>query len=279
VISFGVPSKVYFILSRTYYLIWFVLKFKRFPIYKNSRFVDYLYARKVSGILLEEFRRNLTDKFLAKQYIQSKLGDRYTIETLAILSTIDEIKNFMSPVFPIFVKPTHSSGRQLLLHSQEEFDKNMDIMASWLSHDYFLDTLEENYFDLDKRIIIEPVITDEYHLEGSAHCIDGRIKVISLIDRFDAEKRRESFNSKLVPINGSIGNGYKKINLTYINRLQELLNSIESLVKDIDYLRVDFYLSNNFFLIGELTNLPAGGGVVFFPKSSEKTFNKILKKN
>ena len=48
------------------------------------------------------------------------------------------------------------------------------------------------------------------------------------------------------------------------------------IAKDLNYIRVDFYASNQKFLLGELTNLPAGGNVKVYPKHRESILDATM---
>ena len=48
------------------------------------------------------------------------------------------------------------------------------------------------------------------------------------------------------------------------------------IAKDLNYIRVDFYASNQKFLLGELTNLPAGGNVKIYPKHQESILDAAM---
>jgi len=73
-----------------------------------------------------------------------------------------------------------------------------------------------------------------------------------------------------------LGQGFKKINTAPIQCLNELISKAEVLTAEIDYIRVDFYLSNDYFLFGEMTNFPTGGKVKFYPDTKAAVFNEVL---
>jgi len=272
--SLPVTSKLYKILSRSYYFLCFVYRNRRLPSTKKSDFRDFLFYRQISGKLLSDLARTLSHKANSKHYINSKLGDGYTVPTLQVLSSEQDVLSYIPMTYPVVIKPVHSSGLSAIINAESEFKNHQTKILGWLNHDYFKDTLEENYFNLDKAVIVEPYISNDYYLEGSMHCLAGKVKVISLVDRF--EKKRESFNRNMQPLGVSLGQGFKKINTAPIQCLNELISKAEVLSAEIDYIRVDFYLSNHHFLFGEMTSFPAGGVLTFHPVSRGEIFNKTL---
>jgi hypothetical protein len=272
--SLPVTSRLYKFLSRSYYFLCFIYRNRRFPSTRKDDFRDFLFYRQTSGKLLSDLTRTLSHKVNSKHYINRKLGDGYTLPTLHVLSSEHEVLSNIPMTYPVVIKPVHSSGIVAIINTESDFKKYQTKMLDWLNHDYFKDTLEENYYHLDKAVIVEPYISSNYYLEGSMHCLAGKVKVISLIDRF--EKKRESFNRNMQPLGVSFGQGFKKINTAPIQCLNDLISKAEVLSAQIDYIRVDFYLSNYDFLFGEMTNFPTGGKVKFYPKKKAVVFNKTL---
>lgn len=56
--------------------------------------------------------------------------------------------------------------------------------------------------------------------------------------------------------------------------MDALLAKAEILASDFDYIRLDFYASNDRFVFGELTNLPGGGLARFSSRDGEKRFDQ-----
>ena len=274
--SLPINGWTYKFLSRSYYLSRFIFNNHRLPKTNYSDLRDFLYYRQFNGKLLEEFAKSLTHKGFGKDFIRKKLGAKYTIKTLSIIRNQEDIQKFETAEYPLVIKPVHSCGRYFIINSHDELRQKEEQIIGWLGHDYFLETLEENYFGLEKALIIEPYIKKEYFLEGSLHCLAGKVKIISLIDRFDSQKRRESFSRSMQPLGVSLGQEYKKINISSIQCFNDLILKAEALVGEIDYIRVDFYLGNTDFLFGELTNLPAGGALKFYPPEMDFKFNDAL---
>ena len=277
ILIFPFKSKTYFFLSRSYYFFRFIHCFKCFPGKKNS-FKNFLYDLKVGKYLRHPLRRQITSKLQGKEYIRNRVGAKNLIKTIKVLISNDEIDKFVPKKFPIVIKPDHSSGRYAVVKSLDEYGRLKNQLKEWLLHDYFRVSLEENYYELDKKIIVENYISDEYYLEGSIHCLNGEIKVISLIDRFDKDKKRESFSGDMNSLELSIGFPFIKMSVdkNELAFMAELKNAALTITKDINYIRVDFYASKQKFLLGELTNLPAGGNVKVYPKHRESILDATM---
>ncbi len=256
----------------------FVHFYKRLP-GDEKTFPDFLYQIKIGKSLRQPLLRQVTSKLGGKAFIRSRIGNKHLVKTIKILSTDDDIDKFKPKQFPIFIKPNHSSGRYFKINSLIEYTNLRQTLYQELLNDYYQHTLEENYFDLDKKIIVEKFIDPEYYLEGSVHCLNGEIKIISLIDRFDIMKGRESFDANMNSLGFAINMPFKKMNLkspalVFIPKLKEAIYKICS---NFNYIRIDFYASNDNFLFGELTNLPGGGNLIIYPNKN-KNFNQVFLK-
>jgi hypothetical protein len=172
------------------------------------------------------------------------------------------------------VKPTHSFGRIVLVFSESDYHKEKTRIKDWLHQDYFLESLERNYAQLEKKVIVEQYIDDTFAIEGSVHCLEGEPKIISLIDR--KTKERQSFDTNKTPLGVSLQYPLKAFEPKDWSFLHSLSKSARILSAEFSYIRIDFYTDGERVLFGELTNLPAGGMGKFFPADGEKTFSKVF---
>jgi hypothetical protein len=245
--------------------------FGRVPNQPDRRFNDYLYALKVSPELESPLRRHLTDKVLSKTYIEARLGRGSAVPTLAVLAEAAEIATYCPPVFPVAVKPTHSSGRIQKIGSPKDWDAARTEITGWLSHDYFRLSLERHYADLAKRVIVEPWLDETLRYEGSVHCRAGVPKVVSIIDRYS--KHRQSYTPDRRALGVSLAFPLREFALQDWDFFDPLLTAAARLSEGLSYIRVDFYTDGTRLLFGELTSIPAAGLGVFFPAGGEKIFS------
>lgn len=264
---------VYQTLTRLYHGATFVYCHRRLPSAPGVRFNDFLFALKTGNGLRDPLRKNVTDKALGKDYIAARVGPGCTVATLAVLHDDAEIAAFRPPVFPVVLKPTHSSGKILVVQDAAAMDAAQPTLRAWLRHDYFRQTLEDNYDGLAKKIIVEPYIDDALYLEGSIHCRAGRAKIISIIDRFDTSKKRASLTCDWQHLHVALGQPYHPFDLPPPVFLADLLEKTEAIARDFPSIRVDFYASDTAFVFGELTNLPGGGLARFSSADGEARFS------
>lgn len=246
----------------------------RWPDRPDALFNDFLYRLKSGSEIESPLRRRLTDKARAKAYVEERLGPGMTVPTLAVLATPGEIADYLPPVFPVAVKPTHSSGRLLRVGSREDWAAARDRITAWLKHDFFRQSLERNYAGLAKRVIVEPWLDEALRYEGSVHCRGGVPKVVSIIERYS--KSRQSYRPDRQPLGVSLGFPLTEFALSDWEFFEPLLSAAARLSAGLSYIRVDFYTDGRRLLLGELTNVPAGGRGRFFPENGEEIFSRAF---
>lgn len=260
----------------SYHYLFFIHRHKRIPQAKQQRFNDYHFFRKINGTLRDPLKRHVTDKEHGKQFVSDHVGTGRTMPTLAILQNHAEIDAYLPSEFPVVIKPTHSSNRICFIHQTQDYLTALPKLHQWLEHDFFLHELEHNYAGLEKKLIVEPYLDNAFYLEGSIHCRQGSARIISVIDRFDKEKRRESFDQHWQALHVALGQPYQELHLPSPPFLEQLLKEAELLAQNFDFVRVDFYASETDFIFGELTNLPGGGLARFSSEEGEQRFNKAF---
>lgn len=252
----------------------FLEEHKRLPIRPDTLFNDFLFQLKVGSELGSPLRTFITDKEFGKIYVEKKLGAGTTPATLCVLRAPAEVETYLPAIYPVVIKPTHSSRRIVLVFSESDYHKAKTQIKDWLNEDYFLEDLERNYAKLEKKIIVEKYIDDTFAIEGSVHCMSGEPKIISLIDR--KTKERQSFDANKSPLGVSLSYPLKEFEPKAWGFLNGLLKSSRILSGEFSYIRVDFYTDGERVLFGELTNLPAGANGKFFPADGERKFSEVF---
>lgn len=253
-------------------LIKFFAQYERFPSQPPIIFNEFLFFLKTSPEIESSLRKRISDKELSKSFINQILRGTRAIETISVSRTKNDINNLSFENFPVVLKPTHSSGRKIIVSNMGELNSARQTLKKWLSHDYFFTSFEKNYEGLEKKVISERYLEESYCLEGSVHCRQGEAKIVSLIDRHT--KERESFSISKLPLGVSLGFPFKKLNYDNLDFFSELILDSEKLAAHFTYIRVDFYTDGKNIIFGELTNLPAGGNGKFYPENGEEIFSK-----
>jgi hypothetical protein len=192
---------------------------------------------------------------------------------VAILRSPREIDDFRADGWPLVAKPTHSSGRKAIIQDQQELSLAIPMMRDWLEHCYFRESLELNYRDLERKVIVERYLPDTFPFEGSIYCRDGQPRVISIVARLTEDKTRVSLDGQGRPVHFALGRRYCPMPDPKLPYLETLMAEAAVLAELFAFIRVDFYGSPTDFLFGELTNLPAAAHGRFDSPAGAAEFN------
>lgn len=251
----------------------FVSKHSRVP---SSRmlFNDVLLRMKLSGELAKPLRVRITDKELAKEYIQERVGDQYNVPTLAILRTEREIATYEFPESCV-IKPTHSCKSIIIRRNGEDVDRSE--ILHWLKSNYYQISREENYRALEPKIIVEPIVFGgEPHREYRAFCWKGAPRLFFCQTGIGPERRRTFYDESWNELKFSLGVQKAEYPPPPPSRAADMATLAARLSADFNFLRVDFYTAQDHLLVGELTSCHSSAGQSFVPKSAEVEASRLL---
>lgn len=224
----------------------------------------------------------MVDKYEAKKYVASIIGEEYIIPTLGVWDSFDEI-DFDTLPDQFVLKTTHDSGGLVICRNKS----NLDIEASRrkinksLKHNYYLaNSREWPYKNVKPRIIAEQYMVDK---NGELNdykffCFSGVPKVMMIaterqsatgvcFDYFDME-----FNH--LPFEQGGPNSSKQ--LTKPTTMDAMVNIATQLSANIPHVRVDLYNVDEKIFFGELTFFDCSGMAEFTPREWNYTFGSWI---
>ena len=225
----------------------------------------------------------MVDKYAVKEYVAKKIGTEYIIPTLGVWNKADDIDWEKLPN-QFVLKTTHGGGGcdVIICKDKSTFDREAAIkkLNNSLKSDIYRIYREWPYKDVPKRIIAEKYMTDlgkdldDYKI----HTFNGVPKFILVCkDRFKGNMIDDFYSPdwKLLDVRRP-GHPNSHEPQDKPKELAEMLRLSEVLSKDIPFLRVDFYTSNNKVYFGELTFFPASGMSKFEPEKWDEIFGDWL---
>ena len=204
----------------------------------------------------------LADKYESRKWLIDYLGEDFSIPILGVWDKFDDI-DFNKLPNQFVLKATHGSAWNIIVNDKSKFNEKdaKEKFDKWLSIDFGSISKEYHYSYIKPRIIAEEYIKkldqlDEYKL----HCFNGKVKVIKVIKRINNESF-EAFYTENWERTTCMYDSYKKINddLKKPKLLDKMIFIAEKLSKQFRFVRVDFYLLENKFYLGELTFTPCSG--------------------
>ena len=232
---------------------------------------------------LHEEYTQMVDKYEAKKYVASIIGEEYIIPTYGVYNSFDEI-DFASLPQQFVLKCTHNSGGVFVCKDKSVFDIEgaRKQVNKWLKKNPYWKNREYPYKNVKPRIIIEQYMEDEsgYELKDyKFFCFDGTAKYIFVASdrgKDDEETKFDFYDIEwnLLPFTNGHPNSNKKMKKP--ENYDKMVDISERLSKGIPHVRVDLYNINGRIYFGELTFFHWSGLVPFVPEEWDSIFGDSL---
>lgn len=214
----------------------------------------------------------VTDKYLVRDYIREKLGAQKANEILIPLLFYGKDPAaipFDRLPRQFVVKPSHASGRIIIVRDKREIDQDAIIATckEWLSDTYGFYRHEWAYQNLKPMIQVEPLLLDDDNnvpREIKFHVFHGKCKrIVVIVDRYnDLKQSNFDENWNFINTEASYPMGPP---LPRPANLPEMLHLAEKLAEDFDYVRVDLYDLRGQIFFSELTCYTNSGDINYKP--------------
>lgn len=231
----------------------------------------------------EEYTK-MVDKYEAKRYVASIIGEEYIIPTYGVFNSFEEI-DFTALPKQFVLKCTHNSGGVFVCKDKAIFDIEgaRKQVNKWLKKNPFWKNREYPYKNVKPRIIIEQYMEDEsgYELKDyKFFCFDGTAKYIFVASdrgKDNEETKFDFYDMKwnLLPFTNGHPNSNKLMKKPL--NFDKMIELSERLSQGIPHVRVDLYNINGRIYFGELTFFHWSGLVPFVPDKWDYEFGRWLK--
>lgn len=208
----------------------------------------------------------LSDKYLVREWIKSKIGKRYLIPIYGVWDNANKI-DFDTLPSCFVLKANHGSGMNYFVRDKSKVDVHrlVKMMNRWLRTPYDSSSMEQQYFAIPRRIIAEKYIEQDNGdlLDYKIHCFGGEPKFIQVIGDRDLIHRtaKEVYLDLDWQRNKYMYNTYDQYKTVPEKPvcLEEMVNVARKLSRNFIYVRVDLYVINEGVKFGEMTFTPAAG--------------------
>lgn len=223
-----------------------------------------------------ELFTQLADKAAVRSYVEERIGPEI-LPKLYYLTSRPETIPFDELPNKFVVKPTHGCGWVQLVTDKSALDRTalIERCSQWLKQSYYSETREWIYKDIEPRIIVEELIDDgsgDAPSDYKLYVFDGTVKLVELhAGRFlnhrvglytpSWNKIAAFTNPNLDDITGDAAPPA---------HLAEMISVAEALGKDLDFVRADFYDTDQRLCFGELTMTPGAGLNRFRPEEFDR---------
>ena len=216
----------------------------------------------------------LADKYTAKKYIASIIGDKYIIPTIAVFDNPEEI-DFSTLPNQFVLKTTHDSGGVIVCKDKKcfDYDKAKTFLQQRLNQNYYRTSREWPYKKIRPRIIAEEYIQSDsiYGITDYKYfCFNGEPKLLYISIGLDNHPTAKiSFYDLLgneMPFHRSDYEPYH--NASMPDKSKELIELSHRIATHIGspFVRVDFYAERGKIYFSEITFFPCAGFLPFDPE-------------
>jgi len=220
----------------------------------------------------------VADKYAVREYVANTLDKRYLVPMPFTTKNPEEVVPENLPNEPFIIKTNHDSSGGVIIHDKNgdhKWEGIQNYLRANMSQNFFWDGREQQYRDIEPRIIVEKLLTDEkgeLPADYKLHCFNGKVRMINVdIGKGTKNKFRQWFNRdwELEPYQWSgifkkdpelLGQKVPKPKI-----LDLMIKESEKLSKDFPYIRIDWYIVKNELFFGEMTFHHAGGLQPFDP--------------
>ena len=244
------------------------------------------YNEKIQWLKLYDRKPNYTamvDKYEAKRYVASIIGEQYIVPTYGVWNHFDDI-DFKRLPNQFVLKCTHDSGSIVIVRNKDEinYKKARSILENGLTHNYYLNSREWPYKNVKPRIIAEQYIEDFESMglpDYKFFTFNGVTKALFIAtDRFkkDQETKFDFFDADFNHLPFTNGHPNASVLPKKPKHFEEMKMLAEALSKNIPHLRVDFYEVGGKIYFGELTFYHWSGLVPFDPPEWDYNFGRWI---
>ena len=224
------------------------------------------YTEKLQWLKLHDRKpvyTTMVDKYAAKQYIASIVGEEYVIPTLGVWEDFDSI-DFNTLPDKFVLKCTHDSGGLVMCTNKAllDIDNARSKIEKSLKTNFYWVGREWPYKNVKPQIIAEKYMTSEDEeclTDYKFFCFNGEPRIIYVSKDKSANPTTDFFddNGHILPIRMRDPNSDNPPKLP--KQFDDMKRIARKLSKGMRHLRVDFYIVDEKIYVGELTFYHNGG--------------------
>jgi len=216
----------------------------------------------------------MQDKVAVRSYVESRLGSSI-LPKLYHLTNRPETIPFEKLPEKFVVKPTHGSGWVQIVFNTPALDRNaiIEISSGWLKRSWYKEVREWPYKDIEPRVMVQEFVDDGSGTTPNDYKVfvfGGQAEMIQVDTTRFTDHRRRLFTPLWQKLDVLLQ--YDDIcgDVPQPPHLGEMIVAAETLGKDLDFIRVDFYDTAAGLYFGEITTIPEGGLGRFDPEAFDR---------
>ena len=219
----------------------------------------------------------MADKYLAKKYVASKIGDEYVVPLLGVWDNPEDI-DFNTLPDQFVLKCNHNSGTGMyicvdksklnIVAVKKELDKG-------LKENYYIQNREWPYKNIPRKIIAEKFlkdVDDECLTDYKFFCFNGKPEIVYISKDNAVDARTDFFDMDFNHLNIHMKDPNAAVPPSKPQEFEKMKEIATILSKGIPHVRIDLYDISGRIYVGEMTFYHNGG---FGPVSPDEWNYKL----
>ncbi|MBR5153981.1 MAG: glycosyltransferase [Alphaproteobacteria bacterium] len=231
-----------------------------------------------------ELKTKLADKYTVREYVENTIGNKYLIKLIGVWDTVNEVKLDNMPQ-KFVLKHSEGCGKVYLVPNKNVMNlaNITSVLRKWAIAEFWTEALEMQYKDSARKFIAEEYVDTK--LEYKLWCFGGKCKFIKIeiMNEFATDGKPKNQTGKYFFPDWSPAD-FRTVGAEPVNeipkpkKLDELIQVAEKLATPFDFVRVDFFETNDGELkFGEMTFSPAAGNIHFDPETKNVEYGALFK--
>ena len=262
---------------------------KKWYFYNTGKILNYdspkTFNEKIQWMKLYDstpVKTRLADKYLVRDWVKEKIGEKYLIPLLGVWNSFDEI-DFKSLPDKFVLKCNHGCGYNYIVKDKSKL-KNKKVKQqfnNWMKENYaYKSGLELHYADIKHKIIAEQYIENGNNdlYDYKFWCFNGKVKFIQFLSERYTDGLKMAFYDR----------NWNKQNFVYSypmdekiiekpDNLDEMICIAETLAKEFNHVRVDLYrLDSGRIYFGEMTFTSCSGICKWEPEETDEYMGSLF---
>jgi len=261
--------------------IYFLRKFGRFPrVDAPVTLNDHVMARKWGDCRTDPIYPLLADKLAVRGFVEEKIGSCWLIPLIAVAYDARTLAGQLRNLSSVVVKPNHGAGMVEIVDGDLTAARVTEVVESaeeWLQTDFSQVGREYHYKMIKPCVLVEKRIG----LPGSVP-IDYKVHFFNIKSGFKfvlqvIHERRETKLTRTFYVNQLTVRETGDYVLSDVERrhIEKALALSSTLVGDLTYARVDWYIEDGQLYFGEMTLTPAAGFGEGYGKSLDELMGSM----
>ncbi len=232
-----------------------------------------------------------SDKYRVRDFIRDRIGWEAENHLVPLLYVTDDPETLQKFEGQYIIKPNNGAGRWIIVediggrkrYTVDRIGQFFDISTreiimyckNWFKTVHGSEWYEWSYGMINPLVVVEKLLYDNGNIPYSyKFCMfDGKCKMIYALNRDDITISLYDEEWNLLPVarkGHPIGEVKEKP-----ESLDKMIGFAEKLSKGFDFVRIDFFLVDNYVYFGEMTHYPGSGHGVFEPAEYDFELGKF----